>query len=203
MCELYYGRVEECWVLLICKEGDSMEEQKLDYPGRVSRLSFFTKLEMAELPRLLMPGEAVLGVISGFYENGTVLLAVTSRRMLLVDKKWMRLSYEDIRFESINEVNYAQQAFLASASFYIMGRKLVFKSWYRSELRMLVKSVQDKMFEARAHESMKNDHAIQKQKTPLYMQPSPQLNTYFEDRITRWRRAIRFMDTISSAQGTD
>jgi hypothetical protein len=106
-------------------------------------------MEMAELPKLLIPGEKVLGVISGFSHGNTVLLAVTSDRLLVVDKKWVRLSYEDIRYESINEVTYSQQGFLAGTKFYVMGRDFVFKSWYRKELRMLVQFVQDKMFELR------------------------------------------------------
>jgi len=125
--------------------------QKLSkkYPGRLSRISFFTRMELAELPKLLMHGEKVLGVISGFANGSTVLLAVTSERMLLIDKKWVRMSYEDVRYESINEVTYSHQGFLAAAKFYVMGRDILFKSWYRKELRMLVQFAQQKMFELR------------------------------------------------------
>lgn len=179
--------------------------QKRQYPGRLSCLSFFTRLEMAELPKLLMMNERVLGVISGFSGAGTVLLAVTSNRMLIIDKKWIRLSYEDIRYESINEVTYAQQAFLASAKFYIMGRELMFKSWYKDELRMLVQFVQDKMFETRPvsradNSAAERDLTFAPQQTS--QQQVAQVDQYLNERIARWRRASRFVDTIHARAET-
>lgn len=115
---------------------------------RLSRLNVFSRWEVAELPKLLMPGEEVLAVLSGFYSSGTAILCVTSRRLLLVDKKIMRLSYEDMRFEAISDISFSQQALLASARFYIAGRNIQFRSWYRKELRILVQFVQDRMFES-------------------------------------------------------
>lgn len=115
---------------------------------RTTRLSFFSRREMAELPRLLLPGESVIAVLSGFYTAGTALLCVTNRRLLLIDKKFVRLSYEDVRFEAISDISYSQQAMLASARFYIAGRNIQFRSWYKKELRILVQFVQDRMFEA-------------------------------------------------------
>lgn len=116
---------------------------------RISRLNFFTRREMAELPKHLTANEQVIAVLSGFYTSGTAILCVTNKRLIILDKKWVRLSYEDIRFEAISEVHFSQQAFLASARFYIAGRNVAFKSWYRGELRTLVQFVQDKMFESR------------------------------------------------------
>lgn len=144
------------------------------YPGRLSHISFFTRMEMAELPKLLMPGEKVLGVISGFANGGTVLLAVTSERMLLIDKKWMRMSYEDVRYESINEVTYSHQGFLAAAKFYVMGRDIMFKSWYRKELRMLVQFAQNKMFELRpATKADTKKYGFKKNFTIQELNPTP------------------------------
>ena len=115
---------------------------------RLSRLSLFSRWEVAELPKLLMPGEHVIAVLSGFYTSGTAILCVTSRRLLLIDKKFVRLNYEDMRFEAISDISFSQQAFLASARFYIAGRSIQFRSWYKKELRILVQFVQDRMFEA-------------------------------------------------------
>lgn len=115
---------------------------------RTTRLSFFSRREVAELPHLLMPGESVIAILSGFYTAGTAILCVTNRRLLLVDKKFVRLSYEDVRFEAISDISYSQQAMLASARFYIAGRNIQFRSWYKKELRTLVQFVQDRMFEA-------------------------------------------------------
>lgn len=195
-----------------------MAKRKVSYPGRLSRLSFFTRMEMAELPHLLMPGEKVLGVISGFANGATVLLAVTSQRLLLVDKKWMHLSYEDVRYESINEVTFSQQVFLCSAKFYVMGKDILFKSWYRTELRMLVKFVQDKMFELRP--ATKADTKKYGYKEPKAIMEAPSIQQeqetqavlenmrddavkplkiprHIAGRVARWQRAARFMGDLS------
>jgi hypothetical protein len=118
-------------------------------PYKISKLDFFSNQELAELPKLLLPGENVLSVISGVYTSGTAILCVTSKRLLLIDKKLVRLNFEDIRFESISEVNYSHQLFLASLNLYYAGRSLQFKTWYKDALRTLAQFIQDKMFEAR------------------------------------------------------
>ena len=198
------------------------------YPGRLSRLSFFTRMEMAELPKLLMPNERVLGVISGVSQAGTVLMAVTSNRLLIIDKKWIRISYEDIRYESINEVRYAQQAIFASARFYIMGRDLLFKSWYKNELRTIVEFIQDKMFELRPAGSRMNgdrlaydsgdsihggSHSVGYHREPRFSNPKlnyqkPITENYLTyssvpqhvmSRVERWQRAARFVSELPGA----
>ncbi len=195
-----------------------MAKRVVRYPGRLSRLSFFTRLEMAELPKLLMPNEKVLGVISGFSNNGTVLLAVTSDRLLLVDKKWVRLSYEDVRYESINEVSFSQQAILSSARFYVMGRDIMFKSWYKEELRTLVQFVQGKMFELRPAtkaDTKKYGYSRQYNSVPEpKFEHTTELPTvshmideevskiadvpkHISNRVARWQRAAKYVGGIS------
>lgn len=200
------------------RKNDNANAQKL------SRLSFFSKREVAELPKLLMPDEYVLAVISGFYTAGTAILCVTSKRLLLVDKKLMRLSFEDIRFDSIKEVNFSQQVFVASVKFYFAGREMQFRSWYRNELRMLAQFVQQKMFESneKRHYKVPENQAntsrefLQEQLQPIgYVeeavtppaankpyQTSPQLEQYLNERIARWRRASRFIDNLTMATKT-
>lgn len=196
---------------------------------KLSRLNFFSKWEAAELPKLLMPDEQVLAVLSGFYTSGTAILCVTSKRLLLVDKKLMRLSFEDIRFDSIKEVNYSHQAFIASVKFYFAGRELQFRSWYRNELRMLAQFVQQKMFESnekrhyKAPESQMHSgqHSLQQQVQPIgyfesknserpnhaapaasTYQNNPHLEKYLNERIARWRRANRFINNLTMATKT-
>ena len=113
------------------------------------RTNFFSNREMAELPNVLVPGEQVLAVISGMYTAGTAILCVTSRRLLLVDKKMIRLSLEDIRFESIREVHYSHQPFIASIKLYYAGREMQFRTWHKNELMIFSQLVQQKMFEVR------------------------------------------------------
>ncbi len=181
--------------------------QVTSYPTQaLTRLNFFSKREMIELPRLLMRDERVLTVISGIYTAGTAILCVTSRRILLVDKKLMRSSFEDVRFESIKEVNFSQQAIMASIRFYYAGREMQFRSWHRKELRLLAQMVQQKMFEVQERKrtashvvdpnSIQTTVFEQEVVRPLYKM-NPQLEQYLANRIARWRRASRFVDVAS------
>ena len=131
------------------RDGRSGMNNQTATPYKISKLDFFSNQELAELPKLLLPGENVLSVISGVYTSGTAILCVTSKRLLLIDKKLVRLNFEDIRFESISEVNYSHQLFLASLNLYYAGRNLQFRTWYKDALRTLAQFIQDKMFEAR------------------------------------------------------
>ncbi len=187
----------------------------------VRRVNFFNKLELEELPNVLMSGEEVLGVISGMYTAGTAILCVTTKRLLLIDKKLIRLNFEDIRFEAISEVNYSSQLMLASVQFFFGGRVLKFRSWYRHELRELAQFVQNKMFEARSTRGTyvdldgKPGQSLQYNQTPssyefntpnLVQSESPvvdqsvppRLETFLKGRTQRWNRADRLHDTIAS-----
>lgn len=175
----------------------------------VTRLNFFSRREMAELPKLLLPGETILAVISGTYTAGTAILCVTSKRLLLVDKKIIRLLFEDIRFESIKEVGYSQQAFMASVKFFYAGREMQFRSWYRAELRTLAQFVQQKMFEVREGKvaaKQITDALLAEDPDRFQSRQAPatpnqagneQLEQYLNDRITRWKRADRIVDTLA------
>lgn len=180
----------------------------------VTRLNFFSRREMAELPKLLLPGETILAVISGTYTAGTAILCVTSKRLLLVDKKIIRLLFEDIRFESIKEVGYSQQAFMASVKFFYAGREMQFRSWYRAELRTLAQFVQQKMFEVREGKvaaKQITDALLAEDPDRFQSRQAPatpnqagneQLEQYLNDRITRWKRADRIVDTLAMSVKT-
>lgn len=182
------------------------------------RINFFSKREMAELPKLLLPDEQILAVIAGVYTAGTAVLCVTSKRMMLVDKKMIRLSFEDVRFESIREINFSQQAIMASIKFYYAGREMQFRSWYKSELRMLAQLVQQKMFEVREKLHAKDYPTLQQSIEPvvreeqveifepeakhrfpsiLHEQSALQLDKYLSERLDRWKKATRFAGTLS------
>jgi hypothetical protein len=190
------------------------------------RTNFFSKREISELPNLLMPGERVLAMISGIYTAGTAVLCVTTRRVLLVDKKMIRLSIEDMRFDSIKEVNYSHQAVMASVQFFYVGRsqQFEFKSWHRNELRQLAQMVQQKMFDVTDRAQGRRTDSLQKQvkvaegvtkvsepeaTKPVvpansvgYYGSNEDIEKYLSDRIARWRKASRFVDTLTMSTKT-
>lgn len=193
---------------------------------KLSHLNIFSHWEVAELPRLLMPGEQVLCMISGFYTAGTATLCVTSHRLLLIDKKLIRLNFEDIRFEAIREVSYSRQLLIASVKFYYAGRELQFRSWYRRELRTLAEFVQNKMFEAGQGGGVPADVGAQQAAIDLHgghtpeqipltaIQPSmsstpPPVSRRLQrpfawaqgsNRFQRWQRTSRFIERLPILQ---
>jgi len=176
----------------------SMQTQMSASSPRISRVGSFSHRGVIELQNLLMPDEEVLGMISGLYTAGTAILCVTSRRILLIDKKWMRLNFEDIRFESISEVNYSHQLFIASIHFFYTGRDLHFRTWHKQDLRNFAQIVQSKMFEARDSRKVIVPESTTAPMSPV-VRDSKSLVHYME-RNRGWQRAERLMATINFAK---
>lgn len=164
----------------------------------ISKFNIFSSKQLAEIPKMILPNEEVLSVISGFYTAGSAILCVTSKRILLIDKKFIRLNFEDIRFESISEVNYSHQMFVANLKLYYTGRVLEFKTWYKDELRELAQYVQDKMFESREamKRSPKNINQLDSIDMQTKVEPDQKL-THHLSRNMGWQRAERFMSAIN------
>lgn len=177
----------------------SMQAKASKNSTRISRISSFSHREVAEIPHLLMSGEEVLGMISGYYTSGTAVLCVTTRRLLLIDKKWMRLNFEDIRFESISEVNYSHQLFFASLHFFYAGRDLHFRTWHKQDLRDFAQIVQSKMFEARDSRRTNLLDTSPESSATTVLQNSRNLERYIQ-RNRGWQRAERFVATINFAK---
>lgn len=178
-----------------------MDEKPLFQP-RISPLNLFSQFEIKELKQMLWEDEEILGLITGLYGSGIATLGVTSKRLLLVDKKWIRLSYEDIRFDKINEVKFSQQIMLASMHLLYAGQDLYFRTWYMKDLRSVAEYVQRKMF-------------VESEADNVTDAPQPQVST-FEQNITqakkgvlssdgqtweRWRRATQFIFQLPQIEG--
>ena len=100
-------------------------------------------LEAAE--KLLLPDERIIHNVSGVHGSGTAVLCLTNHRVLVVDKKMFRFSYEDISYGAIREISYYQQMFAAEAVFHISGRSLSFLSYNKKELHTVVLFVQNQV----------------------------------------------------------
>lgn len=183
------------------------------FQTKVSKLNFFTRMEVAELPKLLLPGEQIWGVISGFYTAGSAVLCATSMRVLLVDKKLIRLNIEDVRYESISEVDFSRQLFIASTHLHFAGRSLQFRSIYRRELRQIIQYIQSKMFEVRrSHSQMEAPLSTQPQMTPQisanYVWPEPTQPNVSQitaeqrlaERLRRWQQAGKFISDLETPE---
>jgi hypothetical protein len=118
---------------------------------------FFGKAETRELARILNVGEQIRYCTFGFYQGGSALLVATSNRLLLIDKRPFFLNLEDIRYEMINEVDFAGRLLDATVSLHTGSKRLAFRSFADSRLRELCQFVQDQITRARQLEHMLED----------------------------------------------
>ncbi len=112
---------------------------------------FWNRPEIKELTNILVPGEVVAQIANGRYENGYALLCVTNHRLLLIDKKPMFLTLEDLRFDMISEIDYSAQAIEGTITIMTPNRKLRFTGWNHARLRTILNYTQQRVTELRQH----------------------------------------------------
>lgn len=125
----------------------SLVEDQLRQAG--CHIGFWQRPEVRELPHILMDGETIQHAVSGRYEGGVALLCVTNHRLLLVDRKLMFLSLEDIRFDMIVELDYSSQWINGTIHIITPTRKLTFISRHQDRLRALLRYAQQRVTEVR------------------------------------------------------
>lgn len=113
--------------------------------------TFWGRSEIRELANVLMPEETIAQCVNGTYENGFALLCVTQYRVLLVDRKPMLLTLEDIRYDMIAEVDYHTRLLNSTVRIFTPMRTLVFTSWSEHRLRKSVNYIQQRVMELRQH----------------------------------------------------
>lgn len=124
-------------------------EEQLKHVGCNFRL--WGRAEIRELSNVLMPEEKIAQAVNGTYEGGFAMLCVTNYRVLLVDRKPMLLTIEDIRYDMISEMDYSNRLFGATVRVFTPVRNLVFNSWSIVRLRKCVNYVQQRVMELRQH----------------------------------------------------
>jgi len=124
-------------------------EEQLKRVGCNYRL--WGRAEIRELSNVLMPEEIIAQAVNGSYEGGFAMLVVTNYRVLLVDRKPMLLTIEDIRYDMISEVDYHNRLMGATVRVFTPMRNLVFSSWSNVRLRKCVNYMQQRVMEIRQH----------------------------------------------------
>lgn len=114
-----------------------------------AHFGFLGRPEVRELANILNPDEVIAQAVNGFYEGGFALLCVTNQRLLLVDKKMLFMTLEDIRFDMISEVDYSHGFINATARVFTPTKSLVFTTWSHGRLRQILDIVQRHVLEAR------------------------------------------------------
>lgn len=76
---------------------------------------FGTKKEVSYLPEILHPNEHVLGLISGFLDGNTWIIALTQKRLIFLDKgMFYGLKQREILLDKINSIFQKQGLVLGS-----------------------------------------------------------------------------------------
>lgn len=111
------------------------------------------RAEKHELKNILVEGEVINHCLNGRYEGGFAMLCATDRRLLLVDKKPLYLTLEDVRYDMISEVDFSHRLLDATMTICTVNKKVTFTSWHNGTLRQLTAYLQDKVMETR-HQSL-------------------------------------------------
>lgn len=114
--------------------------------------TFFCKPEIRELQHILHDDETIEQAVTGRYHGGFALLVATKMRLLLIDKKPLYLTIEDIRYDMIAEVDVNARLFNASITLFTVNKQIDFSSTSQQKLRDLVRFVQRRVMELRQHQ---------------------------------------------------
>lgn len=149
----------------------SVEEQ-LKHVG--CNFKFWGRAEIRELSNVLMEEEKISQCVNGTYEGGFAMLCVTNYRVLLIDRKPMLLTIEDIRYDMIAEVDFNGRLMNSTVRIFTPMRNLVFSSWSQHRLRNCVNYIQQRVMEIRSH-GMAMAQQFQGQAGPAALQTAQQL----------------------------
>lgn len=115
---------------------------------------FWYRAERRELANILLPDEKIKHCANGQYEGGFAILCVTDQRILLIDRKPMYLTLEDIRFDMVTEIDYRHRLINASIHVTTPNRTLVFVGYNHALLRKLLNYTQQRLMEMRQQQYM-------------------------------------------------
>lgn len=110
---------------------------------------FWGRGEAKELEHIILPGEQIRYAINGRYEGGFAMLCVTDQRAILIDKKPMYLTLEDIRYDMISELDFSQRLFDATILIYTLNKSLRFTALKAGLLRKAMAYLQSRVIELR------------------------------------------------------
>lgn len=123
--------------------------------------------EVKELSTILMSEERIVHCTNGRYEGGWALLCVTDQRILLVDRKPMFLTLEDVRFDMISEIDYGHRLLNAMIHIITPTRTLHFMSWNQKALRELMSYTQMRVMQFRQQYMLQQQYQEQEQHRTL------------------------------------
>lgn len=138
---------------------------------------FWGRGEVRELEHIILPGEQIMYAINGRYEGGFAMLCVTNQRTILIDKKPMYLTLEDIRYDMISELDFSQRLLDATLVIYTLNKTLRFTALKTGLLRKAMTYLQSRVIELRTQAPSVVTTSLQR------MMSEPEVNA-IEHRVT-------------------
>ncbi len=166
---------------------------------------FWNGPELRELPKILVEGEQINHVASGHYEGGFAILVSTNLRVLLIDKKPLFLTLEDVRYERISDVELNHRLLDATLRLGALTKNLMFTGYNPGKMREMTSYIQERVMESRqghqATPAYQNDFGTQvTSSTPL---PTPQPVAFVAAHPTdEQRSAIGQVAVLSAEEDT-
>jgi hypothetical protein len=154
-------------------------ERQLKHIG--ANFRFWGRAEVKELHHILFPGEQIQGCVNGRYEGGFAMLCATDHRLLLIDKKPMYLTLEDLRYDMVSEVDYSHRLLDATMRVCTFNKALAFTSLRHKELRAMTGYLQQRVMEVRQYGTRPSPAAQVLQQTP---EAVPQPLTAFQPALS-------------------
>jgi hypothetical protein len=152
-----YGQLEEENMVTLREVEEQLQKVGCNF-------KMWGRAEIRELSNVLMSEEIIAQATNGSYEGGFAMLVVTNYRVLLVDRKPMLLTIEDIRYDMISEVDFHNRLLGATVRIFTPMRNMVFNSWSTIRLRKCVNYIQQRVMEIRQHGMITQQ--MQNQATP-------------------------------------
>lgn len=114
-----------------------------------ANFKFWNKPELRELPKILFEGEEINHVVSGHYEGGFAILVSTNLRIILIDKKPLFLTLEDIRYERISDVELNHRLLDATLRLGALTKNLSFTGYNPARMRAMTLYIQERVMLSR------------------------------------------------------
>lgn len=112
------------------------------------KFTWWGKGEASELEHIIEPGESIMYCLNGRYEGGFAMLCVTDKRVIIIDKKPLFITLEDIRYDMISEVDFNGRLVDSSVVFRSAAKRFWFTSFKGESLRKATSYLQRKVVES-------------------------------------------------------
>ncbi len=119
--------------------------------------SFWGAPEIRELPKILFEHERILHLINGRYSGGFATLCATNIRVLLIDKKPLFLTLEDVRYDMVSDVLFNHRLLNASIVIGTVHNSIAFIGFNKAKLRGMTNFIQERVMEFRRHQAMQDN----------------------------------------------